>query len=133
LNDLLTFAKERNDSNVLILPPVSYDFMPRVIAACDIGLVLLPDHERWRFQCPIKLVEFMFMGKPVLASDLPGIKWVAGDSPQVEFLGGWRPEDFKAKIETLISRDNIETATKEYAERFSSRKLAIDLRNLIEE
>jgi glycosyltransferase involved in cell wall biosynthesis len=73
-------------SNIVFKDALPYSEMPNLIAACDVGLVLLPDTEDWRYQTPTKLVEFLSLGKSVLASDLPGIHWVVEDSSKVTYL-----------------------------------------------
>ena len=56
---------------VCCIPPVGYETIPGWIAAADLGLDPLPDHPWWRHQAPLKVYEYLAMGKPVLATDLP--------------------------------------------------------------
>ncbi|MCL7455017.1 MAG: glycosyltransferase family 4 protein [Anaerolineae bacterium] len=53
------------------IPPVAHAAIPGWIAAADLGLDPLPDHPWWREQSPLKVYEYLAMGRPVLATDLP--------------------------------------------------------------
>jgi glycosyltransferase involved in cell wall biosynthesis len=55
---------------VLFLGPVPHEEMPQYVAAADAGLDPLPDHTWWNYSSPMKVFEFLRMGKPVLASDI---------------------------------------------------------------
>lgn len=47
--------------------------MPGFIATCDLALLLFPDTQTTRVSSPVKLFEYMAMGKPVIATNLPGV------------------------------------------------------------
>jgi glycosyltransferase involved in cell wall biosynthesis len=65
-------AKELDIADqVCIKPPVAHTEIPRWIAAADLGLDPLPDHPWWHYQSPLKVYEYLAMGKPVLATDIP--------------------------------------------------------------
>jgi len=55
-----------------------YWLMPEFIAACDLALLLFPDTQTTRVSSPVKLFEYMAMGKPVIASNLPGVREAVG-------------------------------------------------------
>jgi glycosyltransferase involved in cell wall biosynthesis len=50
---------------------IPHENLPAVLARADIGLDLLPNHPWWRNQSALKVQEYLAMGKPVLATDLP--------------------------------------------------------------
>jgi glycosyltransferase involved in cell wall biosynthesis len=56
---------------VIVVPPVPHTEIPRWIAGADLGLDPLPDHPWWRHQSSLKVYEYLAMGKPVLATDIP--------------------------------------------------------------
>jgi glycosyltransferase involved in cell wall biosynthesis len=125
---------EREATNVLLWDSVAYSKLPEIIACCDIGLVWLPDHPWWRYQCPTKLVELLGLGKPVIASDLPGIKWVAGNSPLVVYLRNLDADGFRKAVEeaTRIKDDaRSEQARREMIKRFSTESIALRLRHFV--
>jgi glycosyltransferase involved in cell wall biosynthesis len=65
---------------VIFHDPVSYDKIPRFIKLVDLGIIPLPDLQQWRNQCPLKLLEYLAMGKVVIATDIPANRDVLGDS-----------------------------------------------------
>jgi len=50
-----------------------YDEIPQLIAAADICLLPAYDNEEMRYIVPIKLYEFLAMGKPVISTMLSGV------------------------------------------------------------
>ena len=71
-DDLIRLARKLSINNhVRFMPPVSHVNIPSLIAACDIGIDPLPDHHWWRHQSALKVFEYLAMGKPVLATNIP--------------------------------------------------------------
>jgi glycosyltransferase involved in cell wall biosynthesis len=69
---LINLATELNVADqIRCMPPMAHDAIPDWIAVADLGLDPLPDHPWWRHQSPLKVYEYLAMGKPVLATDLP--------------------------------------------------------------
>jgi glycosyltransferase involved in cell wall biosynthesis len=54
--------------------------MPGVVASTRVGFIPLPDEQKFRHNIPRKLFEFMAVGRPVVASDLPPIRALVGDA-----------------------------------------------------
>lgn len=77
-NELLKglVEKEKLQSNVLIHRPVDFLEVPKFIAFCDVAISPLPDHPYWRFQCPLKLLEYMAMEKTIILTDIPAHRMV---------------------------------------------------------
>ncbi len=79
------------ESLVSVEGPVSQDDVPALICDADIGLVPFPDLECWRVSSPLKLIEYMAMGIPVIATDLScnvataagsqGVVWAVDSKP----------------------------------------------------
>ena len=138
-DSIRSFIQRNKINNILLLDPVPYSKIPELISACDVGLVLLPDHPWWRYQCPTKLIEFLALGKPVIASDLPGIRWVAGNYPLTLYLKVWNEQEFHKTVTWSLSLINETSYTLDYKElyyrvisRFGSRSIALKLKDLIE-
>ena len=57
---------------VEIIPPVDIDKIPLYIQSCDVGVIPLPPkYEWWRVSVPLKTLEYLAMGKPIIATDIP--------------------------------------------------------------
>lgn len=67
-------------NNIVIHDTVDYLEIPKYITLCDIGIVPLPDIPDRRFQCPLKLLEYLAMKKPVIVTDIPANRLVFGKS-----------------------------------------------------
>jgi glycosyltransferase involved in cell wall biosynthesis len=64
--------------SVIIHNPVEYTEVPKYIAMTDVGIVPLPNHPYWRFQCPLNLLEYLAMNKAVIATDIPANRMIIG-------------------------------------------------------
>jgi glycosyltransferase involved in cell wall biosynthesis len=123
--------------NVVLLGRLPSSKVPEALAASDLGIILHPDEPRWRYQCNIKMIELLLMGKPVLASDLPGLRWIGANSPLVAYMRQSNLYRFKEELTKLMSNlerieaEAIETR-KKMIERFSSDSIALKLGHLID-
>jgi len=110
------------DSAVIFHPPVRYDEVPRLIAAADAGVIPLPDQPQWRYQVPLKLIEYLAMEKIVIVTDLPGHRWIIGRSRAAFYCGQGRPDQIsEAILRCLSNKDsNRRSIRQQVAERFSS-------------
>lgn len=66
--------------NVITHNSVDYLEVPKYISMSDLCLVPLPNIPDWRYQCPLKLIEYMSMGKPVVVTEIPANREVLGSS-----------------------------------------------------
>jgi glycosyltransferase involved in cell wall biosynthesis len=64
--------------NVMIHNAVNYAEVPAFIEIGDVCISPLPDHPYWRYQCPLKLLEYLAMEKVVIATDIPAHRSVIG-------------------------------------------------------
>ena len=75
---ILRYVEENKLRHLVSLcPPVKYDVVAKYIAASDLGVIPFPDHVWFREASPIKILECLSMGLPVLCTDLPGLRWVS--------------------------------------------------------
>ncbi len=108
---------------------VDYADVPRFIAACDAGIVPLPDHAQWRYQVPTKLLEYTAMRKPVVITDMTGSRWVVGDRGGVFFCGHGTPAEIeKGILDCMAVKSEISPGDRDrIVERFSSSAVADSL------
>ncbi|RKH63919.1 glycosyltransferase family 4 protein [Corallococcus llansteffanensis] len=84
---------------VELLEPLPQEELARLHHACDVVLVPLPANDRNCLQgcCPLKLLEAMATGTPVVASDLPVVRALAEDTEVLRV----RPGSAKAIAEAV--------------------------------
>jgi|BarGraNGADG00212_2_1021979.scaffolds.fasta_scaffold38994_1 glycosyltransferase involved in cell wall biosynthesis len=94
-----------------------YEKIPEFIAASDICLLPAHDNAIMHDIVPIKMYEYMAMGKPVIATRLHGVQREFGDDHGVLWID--RPEDALRKAMELVNEGSI-TARGEAARQFVS-------------
>jgi glycosyltransferase involved in cell wall biosynthesis len=72
--------------NFLHLPAVPYQEAPRYVNLCDIGIMAYPDSEYWTYNNPIKLLEYLALGKPVIVRDMVTFRSVVDGHPGAIFI-----------------------------------------------
>lgn len=87
------------NDNVLIHDPVPYERIPDYINAVDVGLIPLPNTLGWQVSSPLKLLEYLVMGKPVIVSNIEAHRNVIGDSKYGIYLDSVTPQAIAKAIE----------------------------------
>ncbi|HXF60462.1 MAG TPA: glycosyltransferase, partial [Caldilineaceae bacterium] len=91
---------------VLFLGPVPHEEIAEYVAAADAGLDPLPDNPWWNYSSPMKVYEYLRMGKPVLASDIHAHRNI---SPAVLLT---RERDVEALAEAIRRLMDADEATR---------------------
>jgi glycosyltransferase involved in cell wall biosynthesis len=95
-------------NNVIIHEKVNYVDVPKYIAMCDLGIVPLPNLPNWRYQCPLKLLEYLAMKKVVIATDIPANREVMGKSKSGIYVPSTDPKEIaKAIIYAHENKENL--------------------------
>lgn len=123
---------------VFVHTPVDYVDVPSFIAMCDFGIVPLPDIPDWKFQCPLKLIEYLSMEKPVIVTDIPANREVTGESDFTIYVPSSDPEEFAKAIKYAYNnRVRLEEAgvagRRIIEDRYDWRKIAQEFNNYLEE
>jgi len=111
-----------------------YDLLPRFLAAADICLLPAYNNEIMRDIVPIKMYEYMAMGKPVIATKLPGIMKEFGNGNGVIYVD--KPENAVKKALELIENDEVEREgekARSFVEKFSWDKITDEFEKSLEE
>ena len=99
----------RLEKTIQMCGPVEYVQVPDYVAACDVGIVALPDHPWWRYQCPTKVLENLAMNKPLIISDIPANRWIVRDAPVALYLKGTSPHDIADGVRSfMVNRDTLD-------------------------
>jgi len=94
--------------NVIIGNPVDQSEVPKFISMCDVGIVPLPDHPYWRFQSPIKLLEYLAMEKVVILTDIPAHRAVIGKATCGIYISSVNPMEIAKAIEyAYLNKDSL--------------------------
>jgi glycosyltransferase involved in cell wall biosynthesis len=60
--------------DLTLLGPLPHSAAMEMVAGASVGLSLLSDLPNYRWSMPTKVIEYLAMGVPVVASDLPGTR-----------------------------------------------------------
>lgn len=100
--------KEGLQENVIIANPVDHFEVPRFISMCDIGISPLPNNPYWRFQSPLKLLEYLAMGKVVVLTDIPAHRAVIGEAKCGIYISSTKPTEIAEAIEyAYLNKDSL--------------------------
>jgi len=95
--------KEGLQENVMIHDPVNQSEVPKFIGMSDICIVPLPDHPFWRSQSPLKLLEYLAMGKVVVLSAIPAHRVVIGKAKCGIYISSVKPIEIAKALEYAYS------------------------------
>jgi len=57
---------------VQFIPQVRYEELSSYISICDVGIIPLPPDDQWCWESsPLKTLEYLAMGKPIIATNIP--------------------------------------------------------------
>jgi glycosyltransferase involved in cell wall biosynthesis len=122
------YIQEHNLQEIVKLRgPVEHAEVPTYIAACDAGIVPLPDNIRWRYQNPIKILELLAMNKPIIVSDIPAHRWIIGNAPVAFYLRGTDPVSIAEGVRGFLAlHDKLDPTRgqKIVQERFTPERVA---------
>jgi glycosyltransferase involved in cell wall biosynthesis len=93
------------ETSVILPGKQPYDKIPEFVAAADVCLLPAYNNAIMRDIVPIKMYEYMAMGKPVIATRLRGLVKEFGDDNGVLYVD--RPEDALPKALELIATNAI--------------------------
>jgi len=99
--DLQNIVKEHDLSeNVILVGQKPYNEIPEFLAASDICILpAYPDEEIMQDIVPIKIYEYMAMGKPVITTELPGVMKEFGEENGISYVE--KPSDVLVKASDI--------------------------------
>jgi glycosyltransferase involved in cell wall biosynthesis len=110
------------EGSVMVQPAVPHHEVPALIAEADICLAPLGLNDRNVTQgaCPIKVLEYMAAGRPLLASNLPIVRELAREDVDALLFSPNDPDDLARQVLTLLNDFDL---SKRLAESASKRAL----------
>jgi teichuronic acid biosynthesis glycosyltransferase TuaH len=89
--------KFENEDRVLLLGKREYEEIPDFINQFDVALIPYRLYENTQYMYPVKLHEYLILGKPVVATDLPEMRQFS----DIVYIAR-NPGDFVTKIEKAL-------------------------------
>jgi glycosyltransferase involved in cell wall biosynthesis len=106
-NELRNLIEERSLSgNVYLHKPVSHRQVPMFLSMCDLGIAALATFSYPKSSCPLKLLEYLAMGKPVISTDIPFSRQILERGACGILIPSYKPEHIAAAIEYMYERRN---------------------------
>jgi glycosyltransferase involved in cell wall biosynthesis len=95
------------DQRIILVGWKPYEEIPEYLAAADICILPAHKNEIMMNIVPIKMYEYMAMGKPVIATKLPGLMKEFGEENGLIFVD--QPHDVIAKVKEMHSHNMIKS------------------------
>jgi len=113
--DILQLIKKfKLEKKVFVLPPVPHAEIPMYISYCDCAIMAYPNIEYWNNNNPIKLLEYLAMGKVVMCTDMWTFKEVIGNKNCAYYLKDNSPESIAQAIHVCYqNRESLQEWGKE--------------------
>ena len=135
LDALQKIRKEHHLENRIILTGRQpYEKIPEFLAAADICLLPAHNNEIMRDIVPIKMYEYMAMGKPVITTKLPGVMKEFGEDHGVIYVD--KPEDVLRKVIELIDNGHVEgegRKARKFVEKYNWDDIVDEFERVLEE
>ncbi|OQY84576.1 MAG: hypothetical protein B6D40_05195, partial [Anaerolineae bacterium UTCFX3] len=92
------------EASVIVQPAVPHHEVPALVAAADICVAPLGLNDRNVTQgaCPIKVLEYMAAGRPLLASNMPIVRELVREDVDALLFSPNDPEDLARQALTLL-------------------------------
>lgn len=116
------FARLIGRPNVLYLGPKAFEELPAYLKLIDVGLVPYGPTEFNRWSFPMKTLEYLAAGRPVVSTSLPAIRWLdtdlvtLADTP-AEFASSVAQQAPLARQPELVARRRAFASTHSWADR----------------
>jgi len=131
LRDAIELAQQELPDHVHWEGAVAHERLPGILKAADIAVAPYPSSAPDYF-CPLKVIEALAAGCPVLASDSPMMRSWVGEPKRAILFAPDDPHDFVAAAEALLddtgrrrdlSREGVKTAQDRYTWRHRAEEL----------
>ena len=135
-DDLRGIRKEYNlNSQLILIGKQPYEKIPIFISAADICLLpAYPNEKTMQDIVPIKMYEYMAMGKPVITTKLPGVIKEFGEDHGVIYVD--KPKDVLKKAFELIKNENVKeqgSKARRFVERYNWDAVVDDFEGVLED
>ena len=123
------------DSQMILTGKQPYESIPKFLAAADICLLpAYPNEKIMQDIVPIKMYEYMAMGKPVITTKLPGVMKEFGEDQGVIYVD--KPEDALNKAIEVIENGTVEEhglKARRFVEKYNWDDIVDEFESILEE
>ena len=135
-DDIKRIKEEYNlDGKLILTGKQPYEKIPELISAADICLLpASPNEKIMQDIVPIKMYEYMAMGKPVITTKLPGVITEFGEDHGVIYVD--KPEDVLGKAIELIEEGKVEEQglkARRFVEKYNWDDIVAEFERILEE
>ena len=135
-DDLQRIREEYHlDNQVILTGKQPYDKIPEFIASADICLLpAYPTEKTMQDIVPIKMYEYMAMGKPVITTKLPGVMKEFGEGHGVIYVD--KPKDALKKGIEIIENGSIKEEgrkARKFVEKYNWDDIVAEFEGILEE
>ncbi len=107
-DDLLQLIKKlKVDKKIYILPPVSHQEIPAYISYSNCAIMAYPHIEYWNNNNPIKVIEYLAMGKVVICTDMWTFTDVMKDKKCAHYIKNNNPQSIADAIEYCYENSGL--------------------------
>jgi glycosyltransferase involved in cell wall biosynthesis len=92
------------ENHIFLHPPVPYESVPKYINSVQAGILPFPDLDWWNTSSPIKLYEYLAMGKSVIVTDIEAHRAVLKNLRCGFFVANDEPAEIAQGIDNLIGK-----------------------------
>lgn len=93
IDELSSLAEELNLSQHILLPgKVAYENIPEYVRLADCAILPFPDIEGWNVSSPIKLMEYLATGVPIVATDIEAHRNIVNQTGGAILVKSEQPE-----------------------------------------
>lgn len=114
---------------ILFTGKVPYSEIPKYIRTADVSILPFPNISWWAVSSPIKLMEYLAIGIPIVATDISAHSWVARKTGGVLLARDSKPQNLAASVAAALNNPHNEVPRKLLQDMFSWKRQA---RNLVE-
>lgn len=124
------FAALQRRPNVRWVGPQPFEAVPSYLRCIDVGITPYRDTEFNRASFPLKTLEYLAAGLPVVSTDLPAVRWLGTDLIRV----AGSPRELVAAARAAVAEAHVPSAVaarRAFAERHSWANRAADMARAI--
>lgn len=103
------------EDRVIFTGKVPYQDVSNYIRTADLAILPFPNITWWAVSSPIKLMEYLAIGVPIVATDIPAHRWVIEQTGGAIIATDDQPESLKESIKSAL-RDGVEMADRQTLE-----------------